>query len=48
VDFREVVKSTLAAGTKAYFKTRNENIEVIDGDEYRKHVCPDLGFFKRR
>ncbi|TMI61555.1 MAG: adenylyl-sulfate kinase [Bacteroidetes bacterium] len=39
-------KSTLAAGTKAYFKTRNENIEVIDGDEYRKHVCPDLGFSK--
>ena len=39
-------KSTLAARTKAYFKTRNENIEVIDGDEYRKHVCPDLGFSK--
>jgi len=39
-------KSTLAARTKAYFMTRNENIEVIDGDEYRKHVCPDLGFSK--
>ena len=39
-------KSTLAARTKAYFKTRNENIEVIDGDEYRKHICPDLGFSK--
>ena len=39
-------KSTLAARAKEYFKTRNENIEVIDGDEYRKYICPDLGFSK--
>jgi adenylylsulfate kinase len=40
-------KTTLASQTKEYFKTKNINIENIDGDEYRKVLCADLGFTKQ-
>jgi adenylylsulfate kinase len=39
-------KTTIAQKTKEYFLTRKINIEVIDGDEYRKFLCSDLGFTK--
>ena len=37
-------KTTLAQNAKEYFKNKNIQIEVIDGDEYRKFLSPDLGF----
>lgn len=39
-------KTTLASQTKQYFKNKNIYIENIDGDEYRKALCKDLGFTK--
>ena len=39
-------KSTLALKTKAYFRKEGIFIEVIDGDDYRKHICQDLGYTK--
>jgi adenylylsulfate kinase len=39
-------KTTLARKTKEYFDTRNVDIEIIDGDEYRRFLCSDLGFTK--
>jgi adenylylsulfate kinase len=40
-------KTTLALRAKEYFANKNINIEVIDGDEYRKFLCSDLGFTKK-
>ena len=40
-------KTTVARKTKEYFDTKNVHIEIIDGDEYRKILCSDLGFTKR-
>lgn len=37
-------KTTLAQKAKEYFSVRNVNVEIIDGDEYRKYLCSDLGF----
>ena len=39
-------KTTLARNAKEYFNNKKVNIEVIDGDEYRKLLCSDLGFTK--
>lgn len=39
-------KTTLAGNAKEYFNNKKINIEVIDGDEYRKSLCSDLGFTK--
>ena len=40
-------KTTLARKAKEYFDSKGVNIEIIDGDEYRKSLCSDLGFTKR-
>lgn len=39
-------KTTLAYNVKAVLAQVGVNVEVIDGDEYRKVLCPDLGFSK--
>ena len=39
-------KSTIAKGVKELLKSNEMHIEVIDGDIYRKKLCPDLGFSK--
>lgn len=40
-------KTTLALHAKEYFKQAGMYIEVIDGDEYRKNLCSDLGFSRK-
>lgn len=40
-------KTTLANKAKDYFINKKINIEVIDGDEYRKMLGPDLGYSKK-
>ena len=40
-------KTTLANKAKEYFKNKGIDIEVIDGDEYRKFLCADLGYSKK-
>ncbi|MES1216008.1 MAG: adenylyl-sulfate kinase, partial [Bacteroidota bacterium] len=37
-------KTTLASKAKEYFSDRSIEIEVIDGDEYRRLLCSDLGY----
>lgn len=37
-------KSTIANGTKELLVKQQYRTEVIDGDVYRKMLCPDLGF----
>lgn len=39
-------KTTLALKAKEHFSNKKINIEVIDGDEYRKYLCSDLTFSK--
>jgi adenylylsulfate kinase len=39
-------KSTLAVKAKEYFFNKKVDIEIIDGDEYRKFLCSDLKFTK--
>ena len=39
-------KTTLAGNVKKLLQQKNINVEVIDGDEYRKVLCADLGFSK--
>ncbi len=39
-------KTTLASKSKAYLKNKKVEIEIIDGDEYRKELCHDLGYTK--
>jgi adenylylsulfate kinase len=39
-------KTLLATKAKAHFAKLRLSIEVIDGDEYRKSLCADLGFSK--
>ena len=39
-------KTTLALKTKEYFNNTKVDIEIIDGDEYRKNLCSDLSFTK--
>jgi adenylylsulfate kinase len=37
-------KTTLARALKALLEARDVPVEIIDGDEYRKVLCSDLGF----
>src|ERR1041384_2429450 len=39
-------KTTLAREVKNLLSPRNIPVEIIDGDEYRQHLCADLGFSK--
>lgn len=39
-------KTTIANGVKKLLEQRDYRVEVIDGDIYRKILCPDLGFSK--
>jgi adenylylsulfate kinase len=39
-------KSTIAVKTKQQLEDLGYAVEVIDGDEYRKSLCKDLGFSK--
>src|SRR5258708_39463337 len=39
-------KTTLARKAKEYFNSKKIDIEIIDGDEYRKFLCSDLGYTK--
>jgi adenylylsulfate kinase len=39
-------KTTLARKAKEYFDSKRVSLEIIDGDEYRKVLCSDLGFTK--
>lgn len=39
-------KSTIANAVKELLEARGQAVEVIDGDVYRKKLCPDLGFSK--
>jgi len=39
-------KTTLATNVKKMLSEKNINVEIIDGDEYRKILCADLGFSK--
>jgi adenylylsulfate kinase len=37
-------KTTLALGLKDKLQKKGLKVEIIDGDEYRKELCKDLGF----
>jgi len=39
-------KTTLAQGVKSLLEKHSLNVEIIDGDAYRKTLCKDLGFSK--
>ena len=39
-------KTTIANGVKKLLESNGFRVEVIDGDVYRKKLCPDLGFSK--
>ncbi|RPA67759.1 adenylyl-sulfate kinase [Cyclobacteriaceae bacterium YHN15] len=39
-------KSTIARGVKICLEEKGFRTEVIDGDQYRKILCPDLGYSK--
>jgi adenylylsulfate kinase len=39
-------KSTLSGRVRDILLEKGYDVEVIDGDEYRKNVCKDLGFSK--
>jgi adenylylsulfate kinase len=39
-------KSTIANGVQKLLENKGFRVEVIDGDVYRKKLCPDLGFSK--
>lgn len=39
-------KSTIANGVKKLLQQEKYRVEVIDGDVFRKILCPDLGFSK--
>ena len=39
-------KTTIADGVKALLQSSGFRVEVVDGDIYRKKLCPDLGFSK--
>jgi adenylylsulfate kinase len=40
-------KSTLANAVKELLQEDGYKVEIIDGDVYRKKLCPDLGFSKK-
>ncbi|HVZ96405.1 MAG TPA: adenylyl-sulfate kinase [Chitinophagaceae bacterium] len=37
-------KTTIAKMAKGSLEKLGYNVELLDGDEYRKHLCKDLGF----
>ncbi|RFM25621.1 adenylyl-sulfate kinase [Deminuibacter soli] len=37
-------KSTLSTGVKQKLENYGVRVELIDGDDYRSHLCRDLGF----
>jgi adenylylsulfate kinase len=37
-------KSTLAQEARVKLEAKNIPVEIIDGDDYRRHICKDLGF----
>jgi adenylylsulfate kinase len=39
-------KTTLANRAADFLRAREIKVEIIDGDEYRKTICKDLGFSK--
>lgn len=39
-------KSTIAEAVKKMLQQKEYAVEIIDGDIYRKKLCPDLGFSK--
>ena len=39
-------KTTLALAVKSRLQQEGYQVEVVDGDAYRKILCPDLGFSK--
>jgi adenylylsulfate kinase len=39
-------KTTLANRVKKLLDKKNLNVEILDGDDYRKGLCADLGFSK--
>lgn len=39
-------KSTIANAVKELLQNDGYKVEIIDGDVYRKKLCPDLGFSK--
>ena len=39
-------KSTIAQATHKHLVDLGYQVELIDGDHYRKHLCHDLGFSK--
>jgi adenylylsulfate kinase len=39
-------KTTLSNKIKQLFAAQNVNVEILDGDQYRKTLCKDLGFSK--
>ena len=39
-------KTTLSEHVKAILNARNIDVEILDGDEYRKALCAGLGFTK--
>lgn len=39
-------KTTIANGVKKLLEKKKYRVEIIDGDIYRKKLCPDLGFSK--
>lgn len=39
-------KSTIAQAAKAILTTLGYAVELLDGDDYRRHLCRDLGFSK--
>ena len=41
-----VGKTTIALLAKQSLEKLGKSVEIIDGDEYRKHLCSDLGFTK--
>lgn len=40
-------KTTLANNVKRRLEKRGLRVEIIDGDDYRKTICKDLGFSKQ-
>lgn len=40
-------KSTIATATASKLKALGYKVELLDGDEYRKHLCAGLGFSKK-
>lgn len=40
-------KTTIANKVKELFENDNITTEIIDGDEYRKELCSDLGFSRQ-